>query len=404
MKRWALIATCVAALTGLAVSVVSTSQHLRIWREGLETASFCAISEKINCDIVNASSYSKILGVPVSSFAFAFYLVICGMALFALLSQKNRRSTAAFAWFVSIGGLVCAAYFAYISTAILGVVCIECLIMYAMNLIVFILLFSSIDVHLRSVTGFVRNYILASVGRIANPEFSPKVVHHAAVLLAVFAACWFGMKAIEAKGKGPSDTVTTDEKSKAFYMQSLYSIEPDPAWPVWGNPSAKVTLVEYSEFQCPFCKMAAFNLKPYLQEFKKHIRLYFVNYPLDQACNSEMEHPMHQWACMAGKAGICANKLGSFWEFHDDLFREQQKLNEETILSIAEKHGWARGEFRACIDSPETDAQIKKDIASSKKIYVTGTPTIFLNNKKLRYWRDPDFLQRVVKEEIKRAK
>jgi protein-disulfide isomerase/uncharacterized membrane protein len=404
MRRWALWAALAAALVGAAVAVLSTTEHLRLMREGLEQRSFCAISETINCDVVNASSYSEFLGVPIAWWGLCFYLLVGGMALVGARSKKDRRSTVAIAWFLTFGSLAYSAYLAYIAGAVLGVWCIECLTMYAVNIALFLFLFAALRVRVAEIPRFFADYLRAVFGKPSNLGFAPRLLPNAVAGLLVFLIGWGAIAAISSGGKARPDEATLGEKLTAFSMQSLYTIEPNPEWPVWGNPKAPVTIVEFSEFQCPFCRVAAFSVKPYLQEFRNDIRFYFVNYPLDNACNDSMPGPMHAFACSAAKAGICAQKLGDFWGFHDDLFRNQQKLSQELILSLADKRGWNRDEFAACIASPETDKRVKADLAAARKIYVSGTPTIFLNERKIRYWRDPKFLQAVVREEIKRAK
>jgi protein-disulfide isomerase len=276
--------------------------------------------------------------------------------------------------------------------------------MYAINIAFVIFLFVALKVPFGGIMRFLLDYFKAVLGRPSELGFRPSVLRHALVIAVVFIAGFAAMKGLQAKEDKGAESASVDEKVRAYYMESLYAIEPDPSWAVWGNPDAKVTVIEFSEFQCPFCKMAAFNLKPRLQEFKKDVRFYFVNYPLDQACNKELEHPMHQWACMAAKAGVCAKMRGDFWDFHDDLFRNQKKLNDALITELVEKRGWNMDEFKACMDSPEVEEQIQKDLGIGKKIYVSGTPTVIVDDRKLKYWSDPKFLQEVVKEEIKKAK
>ncbi|MFA4873858.1 MAG: thioredoxin domain-containing protein [bacterium] len=403
IKRWALTVAAIAALVGAALAVLSTVQHLRIMSEGLEQQSFCAISERINCDVVNASSYSEFLGVPIAWWGVCYYIAIGGMALLARFSKRERRSSVAAAWFMSIGGLLYSAFLSYVSATILGVWCVECLVMYSANIFLFIFLYVAMGIPVSGAMQFVRDYALAVFGRSSNLGFAPKVITQAVAVAAVFMVGWGAMAAWQSRAPQGEERASLDEKVKAFYMQSLHEIKIDPDWPVWGNPKATVTIVEFSEFQCPFCRMAAFSVKPYLQEFKGDVRFYFVNYPLDNACNDSMKMPMHQYACLAAKAAICAGEKGKFWKFHDELFRNQKQLSQQTIMKLAEKQGWNRDEFMACVESPETDKRVRADIAAAKAIYVTGTPSLFINGRKLRYWRDPKFLQAIVEEEIKRS-
>lgn len=404
MKRWVLWVVIAAAIVGGLFSLLSTTQHLRIQREGLEQQSFCAISETINCDIVNASSYSEFLGVPIAWWGLCYYALLLGMAVFALRTRKDPRATVAVAWFLSCGGILYSAFLAYIAAVVLGVVCIECLSMYAANILLFVFLFIALGVKIGALPLFIRDYLHAALGRPSNLGFPAKIVRHAIAVAAVFGIGWIAFLTYAGQRPVGEDKASLREKVRAFQMQSLHEIKLDPSWPVWGNPDAKVTIVEFSDYQCPFCRLAAFSLKPYLQEFRRDVRLIFVNYPLDNACNDAMKGPMHPYACFAAKASLCGAKQGDFWGFHDALFRNQRGLNEEEILKIAEKEGMSREEASACIASPEIDRMVRDQIESARAIYLTGTPTIFVNGRKLKYWRDPKYVQAVVREEIERAK
>lgn len=410
MKKKFLVVSILASLLGTVIAGISTSQHMRIAREGLEKESFCAISETVNCDIINASSYSEFLDVPTAWWGLVYYVVTILMAIFCLFSKKDPRATMTAAWIMALESVVVSAYLAYITISVLGVVCIECVGMYIVNLALVVLLYLAIGNPVSGIFRFARDYVRTVFGKTSNLGFKPRAFAHFIVITLMFLVGWTAFAAVKANSKSagksavPIDNISAEEKLKAFYMQSLYAIEPDPNWPVWGNPNAPVTIIEFSEFQCPFCKNAAFNLRPYLQQFKKDVRFYFVNYPLDQSCNDEVTHPIHQFACMAASAAVCAKERGDFWGYHDELFRNQQKLGPDTFISIAKKHGWDEKEFQACMDSPGTLALVKADIRNGAKAYVEGTPTVIVNNRRLKYWMDPKFLQAVVKEEIKRSK
>ncbi|MFH1829658.1 MAG: thioredoxin domain-containing protein [Pseudomonadota bacterium] len=401
MRRWALIVAFFSALLGVVLSILSTLQHFRIMSEGLERASFCAISDTINCDIVNASSYSTFLGVPIAWWGLCYYAVLGFLALFAFFSKKERRANISVAWFMSCGSILYSIFLAYVALVILEVVCIECMGMYVANIILFIFLFIALNIPIGGLVRFIRDYVRAVFGKASNLGFKPRIIGHAIGIGAVFLVGWGIIATVSAKETKAYDNVSPDEKLSAFYMRSLHDIEANPEWAVWGNPDAKVTIIEFSEYQCPFCRIAALNVKPYLQEFKDDVRYYFVNFPLDNACNDEMKQPMHPLACYAAKAGICAQERGDFWCFHDDLFRNQKSLSKKKILDLVKKHAWDVKEFEACIESPKALARVKREIEAARSIYVTSTPTILLNGRKLRYWRDPKFLQRVVKEEIR---
>lgn len=403
MRKGLLIAVAAVALFGAAVAAISTSQHLRLQREGFEEASFCAISERINCDIVNASSYAELFGVPTAWWGLAFYVLVAGMALVAAFVLKDGRATVMAAWIMAAGSLPFSAFLAYVAAVILGVVCLECLAMYAANLALAILLSFALPVRRGGIRRFFLEYAKAVFRRPSAVGFSPRVVTHAIVVLAIFGASAVAIKAVQGGGKGEG-TATAKEKVDAFFQQSLAAMEQGAGWAVWGNPDAKVTIVEFSDFQCPFCRVSAFNLRPHLQEFRNDVRFSFANFPLDSGCNPSIENAMHPFSCLAARASICAAKRGQFWSFHDDLFRHQDKLSEEKIYDLAGQRGWGREDFEACVEDPETEALLQRDIAAARKIYVSGTPTVFVSGRKLKYWRDPSVLQAVVREEIRRSK
>jgi uncharacterized membrane protein/predicted DsbA family dithiol-disulfide isomerase len=392
------------ACIGALFSIFSTIQHLRIANEGLEKESFCAISDVINCDIVNASSYSEFLGIPIAWWGLCYYVVLGFLALFAALSSRERKPGIAIAWFLSVGGIFYSAFLAYIAMYVLGVVCIECLAMYVANIILVVSLFIALGVPVAQLPMFVRDYALAVFGKPSNLAFKPSIFKHAIGIGAVFALGWIVMSSVVAGRAGGEDRASVDDKLRAYYAQSLHAIDVDPGWAVWGNPEAKVTIVEFSEYQCPFCRVAAFNVKPSLREFRDDVRYFFVNFPLDSSCNDELKRPMHPLACFAARAAVCAEAEGKFWPFHDALFRNQSRLTKKFIIEAAEKLGLDGKAFEACADSAKAAERVSRDLAVGRKIYVSGTPTIFLNGRKLTYWRDRKFLHAVVKEEIERKR
>lgn len=404
MRKWALIVALVAAIVGATLSILSTTQHIRIQREGLITESYCAISETINCDVVNASSYSEFLGVPIAWWGFIFYFLMAAFTLFGLMSKKDARPTVAIAWFMSIGSIFYSAFLAYIAIVILNALCLECMGMYLANVLLFIFLFVALKVPPGKVFGFIGGYVGAVFGKGSEIGFKPNIIKHAIVIAVAFLVGWIGIASTLAGSSRLGKDVDVNDLVKYFYMQSLYDVKVDPTWSMWGNPDAKVTIVEYSEYQCPFCKLAAFNVKPYIREYGDDVRLFFVNFPLDSECNPEVSGPMHPVACYAARAGICAEKFGDFWSFHDEMFRDQRKLSKDIILDFAQKRGWRKEEFESCIASDEVKARLSKELASGKDADVTGTPTIFMNGRKLKYWKSPRFLREVVKEELKRVK
>jgi protein-disulfide isomerase/uncharacterized membrane protein len=404
MRRRLLIILGIICLFGTTLAIFSTLQHFRLAKTGFEEQSFCVISDEINCDLVNGSSYSEFLGVPVAWWGTIYYSLLALMCFFAAFSRKKRKATVSIAWFMAMAGIPYCIYLAYAAFFIIGAVCIECIGMYTVNLIAAIGLFFTLRIPLSKAFSYVWNYLLAFLGKPNNLGFKHRVWGHILIIGLVFAIGWIAILKVQAGQEGPRKSrMSLDERIRAHYVQSIHPIEISKNWAVWGNPNAKVKLVEFSEFQCPFCRLAAFTVKPYLQEFHKDIAYYFVNYPLDSECNPAVSRPMHPLACYLAKAGICANNRGDFWKYHDELFRNQKKFSQKLALDLAEnKFGWDRDEFLQCINSEETNKELSSEIETGRRIYLTGTPSLFLNGRRIKNWKEKKFLQALVKEEIKR--
>lgn len=389
-KKW-LVAAFIGALLGLVVSAISISEYVHIQKAGLEESSFCAINETINCDIINASSYATLFRIPTAAWGFLFYLLLACYAIFTKAVKNPKQRTVAFAWAISLVGLLWTIRMAYISAFVLKAFCITCLGQYVINLFLLIA------------------FTFASEEKIVDRIkllFSQKIITHGLTAMLVLGIGYvFAFSAFE-----KSKAVVTDADIRMMldghFRQSLNDIKPESLAnaPTWGNPNAKTTIVEFSDFQCPFCRMAAFNIKPYLYEFRDKVKFVFLNYPLDNSCNKYLNGPMHQNACTAAKAAVCAKDKGKFWEYSEDLFRNQTKLSREEIVKLAQKNGMDKTWFEGCIDSEETLNRVKDDIETANHIYISGTPSVFINQRALHAWRYPEALRAVVTEEIKRAK
>lgn len=155
-----------------------------------------------------------------------------------------------------------------------------------------------------------------------------------------------------------------------------------------GPEDALVTLVEFSDFQCPYCRTAANGIHDILREFDGHVRVVFKNFPLDIACNDRMRQPMHPFACEAATLAWCAGQQEEalFWKAHDALFRESQ-LTAETIERIASELDASLDELNACRGGPEALAAVKEDIALGHSLGVSGTPIFFANGRKVSDYR-----------------
>jgi protein-disulfide isomerase len=141
--------------------------------------------------------------------------------------------------------------------------------------------------------------------------------------------------------------------------------------PVRGNPNAPVTIVEYGDFQCPYCLRSRPTLKQILDTYPQQVRLVYKHFPLS----------FHREAMNAHRASLAAGEQGKFWEMHDMIFDSPRDLAPETMRKHAEKLSLDLARFDADYKSDRIGKKIEADQAEGRKALVRGTPAFFVNGK-----------------------
>ena len=143
--------------------------------------------------------------------------------------------------------------------------------------------------------------------------------------------------------------------------------------PVTGAPNAKVTIVEFSDFECPYSRLQQSRLKQLLEDNPDTVRLVFKHFPI----------PRHKNAFIASKAAYCAQQQGQFWDYHFSLFKKEQNLNLEGLTQLAVDKEMDKNLFNKCMIDPVTEERIDADIKMGLGLGVQGTPAFFVNGKKI---------------------
>jgi protein-disulfide isomerase len=163
--------------------------------------------------------------------------------------------------------------------------------------------------------------------------------------------------------------------------------------PVRGSPKAPVTIVMFSDFQCPFCGRAEPTVKQLEDEYKDKVKVVWKNQPL----------PFHPNAMPAAKAAMAAYKQGKFWEMHDKLFSNQQALGETVYAQYAKELGLDMAKFNADMSSPDIAAGIQKDMQQGSSLGANGTPTFFINGRELVGAQPADQFKQIIDDELKKG-
>ena len=165
--------------------------------------------------------------------------------------------------------------------------------------------------------------------------------------------------------------------------------------PSIGSSSAPVTLVEFSDFQCPFCQRVAPTLKQVKDTYGDKVRVVWKDFPLTQ---------IHPQAFKAGEAAHCAADQGKFWEYHDRLFANQQALQPNDLKKYAADLGLDAAAFATCLDTSKHGERVRDGVAEGSKLGVNSTPTIYINGRVLSGAQPYEVIASVIDEELSKAK
>jgi protein-disulfide isomerase len=176
-------------------------------------------------------------------------------------------------------------------------------------------------------------------------------------------------------------------------MPAIRKVDVPADSPARGAKYAKVTIVEYSDFQCPFCSRVVPTLKQIEDTYADSVKVVFRNQPL----------PFHNNAKIAAEAGMAANEQGKFWPMHDKMFANQQSLDRASLERFAGEIGLDVGKFKASLDSGKFTKRVEEDSAAGMSVGANGTPTFFINGREFVGAQPFESFKNVIDEEIKKA-
>jgi protein-disulfide isomerase len=161
-----------------------------------------------------------------------------------------------------------------------------------------------------------------------------------------------------------------------------------------GPANAPIELIEFSDFQCPYCLRADPTVRQVLATYGDRIHFVYRHYPL----------PNHPNARPAAEAAACAGDQGKFWAYHDRLFTSQTRLETADLKQHAVEIGLDAAKFNACVDGRQTQAKVEADIRAGEEVGVNGTPAFFINGRALSGAQPFEAFKHVIDEELELKK
>lgn len=382
--------------TGLGAYLSYT--HLRLLYDKTYD-SVCDISATLNCDVVNTSDYSELFGLPIALYAVPTYAVLAFL-IFRSMGRRGEHETTplAFSFGISFLTVLVSIFLAGVSALVLKTGCPFCMGMYAVNIGTFGLSWYAS----RASFGANVQAIFKGLGsQIAV------VTQAAGVLLLTFGLS-VGVEAATKNhlletygtsgpvGTAPGGTDTGGSGTGGAPVASAGGVQLDANDATYGPADAKVTLVEFADFQCGYCKRMSYTVKALKEQYSDRVRFVFKHFPMNPECNSAVKNKKHADACTAAFAGQCANTFGKFWEFHDLTFKNQMNLEEKDLLTYAREVGLDATQMQTCLKDPATRAAIAGDVEAAKPLGISGTPRIYINGKEFRGIVPKEVLEREI--------
>jgi protein-disulfide isomerase len=193
-------------------------------------------------------------------------------------------------------------------------------------------------------------------------------------------------------GKMLEDLKSKHQVRVALEPPELPRVEVEAKGPARGPANAPVTIVEFSDFQCPYCGREVPVIDRVMKEYDGKVRLVFRHYPLD----------FHPFAQKAAEAGACAQDQGKFWELHDKMFGNQNNLAVDDLKGYAKQVGLDPSKFDKCLDSGEKKALVEQDQKAGSAAGVSGTPAFFINGLFVNGAQPYEVIKQTVDREMKK--
>jgi len=340
-------------LIGLAATIYLTTHYYDIHfpQGGLGTgSSACHISDFFNCDAATFSSISNIMGVPLSVFGLFIQISFLLGSLIPSVGFEKTNKT------LSLVNAVGCIFLFIFSLVVLGSLCPFCTLFYMTSWISFYLYWKKSDL----------------------PFFSFDLTSSA-----ILAVVFFGLVGINYFMVDSRIEKQSKMKSQIF---SKFQTLPDLGPPAYVSPftltkvpgqlkDAKVWILKFSDFQCPFCQKTAELLEKIAQRYKGKINIHYYFYPLDSNCNSNMKRQLHPFACEAAKLAACDES--KFLKVHDEIFANQSSIGSKFLEGVKKEFA-----LQNC-EREEVSQDIQNSMNQARVYNVESTPTLVINGRKI---------------------
>jgi protein-disulfide isomerase/uncharacterized membrane protein len=409
-KKGFLALVLLFSIVGALLSYMLTEEHYYYdfpSDEKVELALFSLVTSNMcgdktsfmSCGAVAKSKYSKILDVPLAALGIAYFVLLSLLTLFGLFVGEELRPSfiVILFWTLVCVSIINIALFLIsifaihalcplcVATYVCSWVCLAGIILYITRdrispfsvFQAFQTIFFPGDVPnalKRVCFAFLLLFFSAGIGTVANQYLNTRLEKH----------------------KKKVDQEFLEKALVLFSRERPLNMDPEPLLQV-GDPDAPITLVEFTDFLCPYCAKASRVVDQLVQDNPHKIRVIVMNYPLDTVCNAYVNQTVHSGSCLFAAASVCAAEQGRFEDFKRIVFSlklENPKL--ETLKAVAGKVGLDIPRVMKCVSNLETQDKVLGQIEEARRYGVIGTPILFINGKMYKGKAEKRWLQRFI--------
>lgn len=348
---------------------------------GMNGPGLCNVNAALNCDAAAVSSYSEIFKIPIAVLGLCFNFMMFAIVLFKKLGWSDDSETQnSFVRTMFLLASIASLVLGLISIFQIHVVCPFCLGTYLFT--------------------FINTYLAWSV--FSPADFGAGMFTRQGNIysgIAILVLAWFVSGAIQ-DNYGLNEMKKIAPEKVAIWQNSQNVVNFSDTGLVQ-NPEAKITLVEFADFKCSHCKMASTSLHNYMQGHPE-VKFVFKSFPLDGTCNSLISQSGDGSRCKMATWALCAEQTAKKgWDVQKYYFDNQESLfsvsdMKDTNKALAKSLNLNYDDVEKCSESVDTYETLKKMVAEAKEAKVEGTPSIFLNGKKLEYGHFPAVLKAAV--------
>jgi protein-disulfide isomerase/uncharacterized membrane protein len=361
------VAFCLVCVAGCFLLLWSASDWYALMSGNRLEASFCAINSYWNCDRASLSAMGAWGPVPVGIFGAAWFFVV------GFLGLSSERLALILRILLGLG-VVAAVVFGSYLFFVLKTGCIVCVASY---LLIFLAALFGFMLSRRSGSLISDGQSLAIIGLL---------------LLVHILYTWQSVRSLDGG-------MSLDE-FPAWWQQFEVVSAPSVQSPVsWGPEDAKIRIIEFSDFGCPYCGLAAGTMGPYLKA-QPNVRLEYFPFPLDGLCNPSARRSGSGLGCEWSKVTLCAVEQEKAWTVHTEVFLRTAR--QEPMVPVTDQllasWGLNANQIRECLAKPETDKLLLDLVQAGIQLDVQSTPTFWVNGRILRGYLRLPLVRRLVSE------